>query len=710
MSESKVKAFTQSVDKVLKSFDNSNEWADLISNLARLKKLIEYQAPRFGGHVPCLVQIAKRLCQCLHPNLPSGVHLKAIDVYFALIAAQQCTHERNPLNISKLLVYTPAICQLYPHSSYTVRPQMLRLIEVLYLPAAVQEASSTVLPCLLASLFAAVNHRRKVLVSPYGIDEPAASEHADGTAQFLDKLLKSAGYEDNGVPRIVSLCDVFFDGLWSAIAMDQRCRLAALEFVLTKLERRDVTDCDALGIGSERLTQNAPSICACLSDESNLVRRASLDVIVGYIPTSTQTHGDTLEEIMAHVLPIVLLHDASLNRRILTWILRQSSCTTDKYFLNHSRPLLIRTIIKALQSDSPLNPRIVGIVNYLLEQPQLTPTLLDSPILIKIMLLCTANSACSEVRRCFQALIYSLRPNYLWSVVTDNFVLLCSGESTLPDMSFDKLSSLCHNLLELIGTQSYCGLHRPWIGEMSHEHSSIHGQDYKTDCTNCLRVCLSVQQQIEINETRSCDAEVITEVVVFTILDKIEEDEEMVKSQPTLEYLLLNKFAKYKIFCRSQETHLVDMFNVICEILLSGSKNINKDQDTCTQLMSICEAEEASFSLRCCALKMIITIATREQFDSMYETGFVANICNWLYFFLNDHLSVAEQVQSCCKLLLQCERIWTNEKPVEKLFCRYLSVDESVYVKDKDILDQEQALNRLHILRNSSVLLELVNL
>ena len=34
--------------------------------------------------VPHHLMVSKRLSQCLHPNLPGGVHLKALDVYRAI--------------------------------------------------------------------------------------------------------------------------------------------------------------------------------------------------------------------------------------------------------------------------------------------------------------------------------------------------------------------------------------------------------------------------------------------------------------------------------------------------------------------------------------------------------------------------------------------------------------------------------------------------
>lgn len=46
--------------------------------------------------IPRRVIIAKRLAQCLHPALPSGVHLKAVETYnliFKLVGAARLPNE-----------------------------------------------------------------------------------------------------------------------------------------------------------------------------------------------------------------------------------------------------------------------------------------------------------------------------------------------------------------------------------------------------------------------------------------------------------------------------------------------------------------------------------------------------------------------------------------------------------------------------------------
>ncbi|KKF95083.1 Protein dopey [Ceratocystis platani] len=69
------------VDKALALFETSlDEWADYISFLNRLLKALQARTANMNA-VPSRTMVAKRLAQCLNPQLPSGVHQKALEVY-----------------------------------------------------------------------------------------------------------------------------------------------------------------------------------------------------------------------------------------------------------------------------------------------------------------------------------------------------------------------------------------------------------------------------------------------------------------------------------------------------------------------------------------------------------------------------------------------------------------------------------------------------
>ena len=81
---------------VLTAFDSAAEWADLIKCLQRLNKVCEkvfstdnFQALVRYPHLPEIPDkhtVARRLAQCLNPELPGGVHIKALETYEVIFA------------------------------------------------------------------------------------------------------------------------------------------------------------------------------------------------------------------------------------------------------------------------------------------------------------------------------------------------------------------------------------------------------------------------------------------------------------------------------------------------------------------------------------------------------------------------------------------------------------------------------------------------
>lgn len=79
--------------------------------------------------VPIQLTVCKRLSQCLHPNLPSGVHLKTLNVYTAIF-----DRIGSKGLASNLLVYSSALFPLMGYASMSVRPPLLNIYEHYYLP------------------------------------------------------------------------------------------------------------------------------------------------------------------------------------------------------------------------------------------------------------------------------------------------------------------------------------------------------------------------------------------------------------------------------------------------------------------------------------------------------------------------------------------------------------------------------------------------
>ena len=86
--------FRDECDATLILFEKAEEWADLVKYLARLQRTLNKYASL--PWIPDKVSMAKRLYQCLHPALPTGVHLKTletIELIFSRIGQQRLSRD-----------------------------------------------------------------------------------------------------------------------------------------------------------------------------------------------------------------------------------------------------------------------------------------------------------------------------------------------------------------------------------------------------------------------------------------------------------------------------------------------------------------------------------------------------------------------------------------------------------------------------------------
>lgn len=98
-----------------------------ILNLNRLIKLI-HNNNKFG-RIPKAVLVAKRLSQCMHPALPSGVHMKAIDCY------RQIFDTLGSVGLScDVHLYSVGIFPLLANATINAKRALLDLYETYFLP------------------------------------------------------------------------------------------------------------------------------------------------------------------------------------------------------------------------------------------------------------------------------------------------------------------------------------------------------------------------------------------------------------------------------------------------------------------------------------------------------------------------------------------------------------------------------------------------
>eukprot|EP00794_Sanderia_malayensis_P000522 gene522-1172_t len=340
--ESKFKQFTSAVEKTLKSFEYSSEWADLISCLGKLNKVI--QAYSKYPVIPKKLLVGKRLAQCLHPALPSGVHLKTLDTYKLIFK------QIGPaMLIQDIFIYSSGLFPLLSQAAISVKPVLLDIYAEYYVPLG--KNLTPALPGLIMALLP-------------GIEE--ASEHTERTTEILEELFKNTNQES------------FFSAVWGCSLHSPPVRLSAMIFIQNHLSKLSSQVDKKYVIGNNRqLMVNA--LCSSLEDSNVLVQRITLDFMLTFIPLDsevvTQSH---LVNLLMHSLAVVLRRDMSLNRRLYQWILNINNnghqtetsrkngaksnvvedhddvtATSVNYFEQHSKKYVVAAVINLFYSSEP---------------------------------------------------------------------------------------------------------------------------------------------------------------------------------------------------------------------------------------------------------------------------------------------------------------------------------------------------------------------
>ena len=322
------------VDRALKAFESTTEWADLIAALGKLNKVLV--AHMKYPIVPRRILISKRLAQCMHPALPSGVHLKALDTYdiiFKCMGTNRCVLPRSATvtaskevgntkyNTKKcnhcrlaqeLFLYSAGLFPLLTHAAMNVRSALLTVYETHFVPL-----GERLRPALNGLLIG---------VLP-GLEE--GTDHFDRTNRLLQSVCEA------------SHPPIFYGALWECVASNQSIRLPAITFVLAHVDRRSrrgegagggectpVADRQSYILGNDR-DVTVRAACAAVQDSSVLVQRNALDLLLVLFPIHEKTLGQPeMVSVVTAACCVLLRRDMSLNRRLFGWLLGTNSPAT----------------------------------------------------------------------------------------------------------------------------------------------------------------------------------------------------------------------------------------------------------------------------------------------------------------------------------------------------------------------------------------------
>lgn len=534
MNDYRYRNYASVIEKALRNFESSTEWADLISSLGKLNKAL--QSNLRYSLLPRRLIIGKRLAQCLHPALPSGVHLKALETYeviFKIIGTKWLAKD--------LFIYSSGLFPLLSHAAMAVKPVLLALYERYYLP--LQRA---LLPSLQAFITGLLP----------GLEE--GLEVYDRTDALLLKLSLLVGQQ------------VFYGALWGCILVSPMVRLPASVFIVTHFDRMVCLSQQTYMLGYDHHLV-VKSLGLSLQDSNVLVQRNMLEVLLYFFPFATCLNPEeasiamSVEDLIALVsaaMLTLLRRDMSLNRRLYAWLLGTDikggmvapdpvfSTTiedhTTFYFNTYSKSYLVQALINIIkQKDMESDPeKVVGylrpfrILMSLLDKPEIGSTVLSNVLLELVRAFysyCremlgeeTINSSglsgnqlaskikenknASEIIKTMNMLMSSMNSEYLWEYMIRCFCTALSSkhdppkppqpDCSQPTTSVAEMCQLIIFLLDIIPLELHADIQSQFLPEMLGTmlialQSNISFVSLE-DVTQSLRACFKVLSKIQM--------------------------------------------------------------------------------------------------------------------------------------------------------------------------------------------------------------------
>ncbi|NWV65647.1 DOP1 protein, partial [Malurus elegans] len=536
LTDSKYRNYVAAVDKALKNFEYSSEWADLISALGKLNKVLQNNAKY--QVVPKKLTIGKRLAQCLHPALPGGVHRKALETYeiiFKIIGPKRLAKD--------LFLYSSGLFPLLANAAMSVKPTLLSLYEIYYLPL-----GKTLKPGLQGLLTG---------ILP-GLEE--GSEYYERTNTLLEKVASAVDQS------------AFYSALWGSLLTSPAVRLPGITYVLSHLNRKLSMEDQLFIIGSD-IELMVEAVSTSVQDTSVLVQRSTLDLILFCFPfhMSQATRPDMIR-ILSAALHVVLRRDMSLNRRLYAWLLgfdnngalvgprstRHSNPEEHAtyYFNTFSKEMLVQAMVGILQvngqgEESTLMQDLkpFRILISLLDKPELGPAILEDVLIEVFRTLYTQckaelelqtepsfnkdhtqlssklreNKKTAELIKTANLLFNSFEPYYMWDYIARWFEECCrrtlharlqtgpGGDSDQSELPLTNFCLLVDFLLDIVSlpTRSMRVLCQETYIEIQTEHlpqlllrmisaltSHLHTL-HLSELTDSLRLCSKILSKVQ---------------------------------------------------------------------------------------------------------------------------------------------------------------------------------------------------------------------
>lgn len=270
--------------------------------------------------IPRRFVVGQRLAQCMHPALPSGVHLKALETYdliFRCIGTDRLVQE--------LSIYSNGLFPLLSHAAINVKPALLDVYQTHFVPL-----GERLRPALDGFVIAVL---------------PGLEEGAD---------------QDTTIKLLAAVCqgvspEYFYAAIWRCIFNNPSVRLQGIFFVNTQFNKKKSLE-DQLYVMGTNIETLVNGICTSLLDPTVLVQRAILDLLIDVFPMhNKQLLKQDMISIITAAVTVLLRRDITLDRRLFAWFRNnldanpaKPSRKGDYYFDKYSKPLVSQAFVLCL--------------------------------------------------------------------------------------------------------------------------------------------------------------------------------------------------------------------------------------------------------------------------------------------------------------------------------------------------------------------------
>lgn len=374
---SKEKKYKANIERALASFDSVEEWADYISFLGKLQRALQTNPDRKNNHwIPHEFDVSGLLAQCISPNLPGGVHLKAIEVYTDIFDIL------GPTELSKRTqIWIPGILPLMAYASINVKPSVLKIYKE-YLGRIEAESLRISFKPILLSLLPAL--------------DDVTSEFFSSIMNLID-MFRTNLNNDTHFWQCMFLCIITSSDKRGG-AM-QYCQRKLPNFTTPKVvdktgekhtDKNSVLDHLSQEI-KDCVTPEAGllfrAFASGLLDTNVLVQRGFFDILLSKMPLNSPVLQNIAGEkdrelLIMSVANTALRKDMSLNRRLWNWLLggeesaigmsltsgssehpgNDESISRSQYFHKFGYKYFLHSIISLIEGTSSSEPKYLQVI------------------------------------------------------------------------------------------------------------------------------------------------------------------------------------------------------------------------------------------------------------------------------------------------------------------------------------------------------------